>query len=258
MEPVNRMAPARKAQRGVTMLEVAIFTAVMAPLMIALATTVTVFSSSATQGHHQTQATAQNERIIQLITAELMQGSTRLDHYVPATMPRPHPTIGPDLSTTNHFYDFVAAGASPFMDTLHETQTRDANEYWHTPVSTRRFYIYGTYAAFDTIEFQKVRTPLDDMSHVNTGAGTVSQPWSAPRKIFLEDGQVLLRVQTPGGARTRVLGTNVESLAFHLNADGHVLIQLVTFSGPAGGAAADPRGARVSSQVTVAPRNSLS
>ena len=257
---VSSALPFRK-QSGTTLVEVAIFTMIIAPMLVALATTVTVFQSSADSGRHLSQAAGENKRILDRIGTELLQTTTRRDHP-DVGVPELPQTETETLAEVNSAYEYPVLP----IGFLHETMARDQAEFWHPEVNTRRFYIYATYQPFDTIEYQKVRTPLDGagMGTFIAGPNQVNQPWSTSRKIFLEGDRVLLRVRRDGGGpeefETVVLGTHVESLKFHLNQDGHIIVRLTTVSGnppdaAPGGASKD--GVRVTNQIVVAPRNAL-
>lgn len=246
--------PRKKNQKGFTLVETAVFLMLSVPLLVSLASTVGVFSKSTTSGHHRANINAENHRILQRIASELMQTCTRIDHALAGNSARPQAEVF-GAGTTNTAYDYVDYEALHPMDMLHEVAERDGNDSWRLPSPLRKFYIYATYTPFDTIEYQKVNTP-DDMSHVNTAAGTVVQPWSPRRKIFLMDGTVYLRALDAGGnTKSVVLGTGVASLKFHMNVDGHIIVRLTTVSGKIGNGASE--GAKLTSQITINPRNGL-
>ncbi len=253
---MNRLR--RTSESGLTIVEIAVFTTVAVPLLIALSNTVSVFSTSTRAAHHRANAASANQRVLQRIVGEVLQTTTRIDHPLALAHPQPHPMpLSP--GAVNPAYDYVPGTGCHELDELHEVYERDDNETWHPVNPLRRFYIYATYEPFDTFEFQKILTP-EDGSYINAAQGSVAQPWSRRRKIFLQKGEVLLRIEDPSeptGARTLTLGSGVEKLSFHLNADGHVLVTLVTSSGRGneGGGAADGR--RVVSQTTINPRNGL-
>lgn len=237
----------RRPDRGMTLVEIAVFVLVATPLVIALASTVGVFTSSAEAQHDRTAVNAQNHKILQKIVGELTQTSTQIDHPVAGAAARPQPETFA-AGTANEAYDRDVAGGAHDVDTLHEVAERDGFDAWHSEDASRRFYIYGTFEPFDTIEYQKVLMPAD-LSNVDPTAQTVEQPWSPRRKILLLDGDVVLRAEDgSGGTRSLVLGKDVEDLTFHLNADGQIIIRLTTTSGAA----------RLTTQVTVQPRNGLS
>ena len=63
--------------------------AVIVPLMVALAQTVTVFTASTSQSQHRSNVNSETERILQRIAGELTQTSTRLDHWVSSAVSLP-------------------------------------------------------------------------------------------------------------------------------------------------------------------------
>ena len=149
-----------RAQSGTTILEVTVFVAVIAPVMVALAATVSVFGSTTQASQHRATAVSQNQRILQKIIAELSMTTTKRDHVLTGGALTPqYEAFSPGQS--NSAYNYLASGVAPAMDTTHDTFERDQNEYWHPEWDKRRYYIYKTYESFDTIEFQKVRTPAD-------------------------------------------------------------------------------------------------
>ena len=298
-EPTRR-SRSRRAEAGVSLVEMSVFLMVMVPLMVAMTSTVKVFTESTAAGHHRTAATTSAQTVLQRITAELSLTSSRIDHPLLGYSNRPHdPTQGIEIS--NSSYNVINGGTLPVVGEMFDTFARDGTEYFHPltdvvpgtggfgldPVrvyANRRLFIYRTYEPFDTIEFQKVRTPRDQMNHIS--GGSVSQPWSARRKIFLEGGRVLLRVDlgdplttlSTGPFRTAELGNGVEKLEFHLNQAGHIIVRISSASGevlrdPEGAASLPPPtatspyanatghapwlGARSVSQVVINPRNGL-
>jgi hypothetical protein len=235
-----------------TLVEVAVFAGIFVPAMVALLSVLGTFSASTAAAHHRTNVNANCQKVLQRIASELSQTSTKVDHAVPATQTRPqaeHDFQGVE----NRWYDYAPTLGTHTCDWVHNTMERDGSEDWHPSLPTRRMYIYRTYEPFDTIEFQKIQTT--DMSNVNVASGTVNQPWSPRRKIFLQGGEVILRVDKGGGdVESVVLGREVSALRFHLNADGHIVIRIVTWSGTAGSSTS---GAALAAQVAVNPMNPL-
>jgi hypothetical protein len=252
---VSRTVPTFRRGRaaGLSLVEMSVFLGLVSPALVALLAATLSFTRSSEAAHQRVSANASAHRILHRIAAELAATATAVDHVVPPGHMRPHDATQP--ASANHWYDWSPGGGSHPLDELHDTEDRDGIESWHPVVPTRRLRIYGTYVPFDTIEYQKVRSPADQ-SHIDLALGTVEQPWGGRRKIFLQGDRVLLRAEQPqGGTRTRELGSRVRKLEFHLNPDGHIVVRLIAAAGRVGGSEA--HGTAIAVQTVVRTWNGL-
>lgn len=249
--------PLRRRDAGTSLIEMLLVIASFAPVAIAFGTLMDSYSDSASLAHRQVDAIAESQRILRAIAAELTTGSTTIGHAVPGGTPLPHGESAAQTTQDNAFYCRDAYGWTPPMDHLHETESRDGYEHWTPEWASRKFYIYATFAPFDTIEYQKIRTPVGALGDQAIVGDNILNPWSRPRKILRDgEGNVLLIVQgLPGEPESRVvLGRNAEDLKFHLNPDRHLVVRLVVRGGSARPGV--PPLLRMS-QITIRPRTSL-
>lgn len=214
----ERRPRARAGQGGSTLVEMVTYLSVAATMLVLLAGSMLHLTRSSRMGIDSALLQAQARRIVDRLAAELLQASTQRDHMEPSDLELPLPSNSP-ANTVNEAYNFPAES----IGTLHDTVDRDGNEYFHTVDAARRYYIYATYQAFDTLQFQKVRFELDQALDED---GEIEIAWTVPRKVFLQGDQVLLRAFEGGALRTYVLGDHVRSLEFHVTRTGELEVRL--------------------------------
>jgi prepilin-type N-terminal cleavage/methylation domain-containing protein len=247
-----------RRQSGMTMIETMITLAVVAPLVIAFSSMMASYSKSATSAHEEIGAVGESQRILRAISAELSTSTTNIGHGLPMNPMLPHSESGSSLYLSNLHYCRSMMGWGPAMNSNHDTRERDGNESWYPEWSSRRFYIYATYEPFDTIEYQKVRTPVGFLASEAIMVDNVLTSWSGQRKITrTPDGKVflVLRDTTGNSERRVVLGHGAEDLTFHLNQDRHIIVRLTLRVKTS----ENPNEAPVlrTSQITIKPRSGL-
>ena len=230
----------RAKQDGLSLLELMAYVSIGSTFMVLLGGGVVHLLQASRAALQRTLVQTDARNILRRITDEVLLTSTVRDHAEPVGLALPLDD-STAAGTISEAYNFPATA----IEVLHNTLTRDGVEFFHAPTTERRFYIYATYEEFDTLEFQVVRWTAGVPA---AAGGEVPVPWSAPRKIFLENGQVLMRVQ---GAvpQTIVLGNNVQDLSFHLSGSGELLIRVVT--------ASDRQPITVENRLILRPRNGL-
>jgi Flp pilus assembly pilin Flp len=244
--------------QGVTMIETMLILASIAPLLIAFSSMMGSYSNSATNAHEQVTAVGESQRILRAITAELVTSCSEIGHGLPTGPSLPHSESQSGTYQSNAHYCQSLLGEQPTMGSLHNTLARNGTEHWYPEWNARRFYIYASNEAFDTIQYQKVRTPLGALQQAISLGDNLQTQWSKMRKIELTpEGEVLLIVRGAVGALDRrvVLGHNAKSLKFHLKTDRHILVRLTM-----GPSTADPNtnsGAIRTAQITIKPRSGL-
>ena len=253
-----RINPSRTHERGTTLLEVTVMLMAITPILLMLGSSVMTFTSAAEYSNRHSDILGESQNILRAIVSELMMGSTQITHPVDRTAyTAPHPAMsGATGYDENPLYCEDETGYQPLMSDLHATYGRDSVEHWYSGWNRRRFYIYGTYMPFDTLEYQRIKTPTGSIDALGLSTGNVRPSWSDPRKILLEDGKVVIKTPNPSSTEPQevILGRGVDELSFHLNAENHIVVQLVMAS--PGKAEESIDIVRVF-QVTIKPRSRL-
>ncbi|MEZ6196275.1 MAG: hypothetical protein R3F20_11210 [Planctomycetota bacterium] len=248
-----------RRQRGMSLVETMGVCIITAGMMVFLAKTTVLYSDQTTSSIHRDAALKEARAILDVASRELCQTTSQRDHEEPAglTLPLPSDT---DPDTLNEAYNYPPVS----VGLLHETRDRDGTEYWHADTTTRRFFIYATYEAFDTIEYSRVAMPQgaeDAAAFLAGAAGELEIPWTRPKKILRVGDQVVLRSlrsEDPNDFEETVLGTGVTRLEFHLDAEGRFEILVETRSGEeTEQGMGDANGARASESLVVNPFNTL-
>jgi type II secretory pathway pseudopilin PulG len=220
----------RRSDAGLTAVEMMVAAAVMGGVLVVLGQSMGSFSSATRAKHHRAQALEQSRLILDGIANELVQTTSDINHAVESPLSLPLNAAGPGVAHPAYNFPLQDVG------TLNSSFERDGVEYWHPPHPERRFFIYSTFEPFDTIEYQTVRLNSGGgIATFMTTDGELTTPWSPARKIFLRDGQVVLRIRRdPDDANDFediVLGTNAVDLDFHFDADGNFIVYVETLSG---------------------------
>ena len=201
--------------------ETIIFMSILGVMFMMLAETVVISSEGSQIIADHASSHGQVERLFGRLTGELQETTTSRGH---------DDSIAPDLLNAVNLLGSEESAVYNWplvrVDTLHMTDARDGVEYWHDVMDDRRFYVYATYTPFDTIEFQKIRVPTNPGDWARFLSDGALDPWGTPRKIFLENGDVVLRVFSPAGDRNLVLARGIEGLEFHIDDQNRIVIRV--------------------------------